>query len=215
MAAPITRRSFGSMLCGATLACCVPLAKGTKHMDVAISVECKVVDGILRVAYAVKNSGNWPLVAYDGASGLPADAEWPSLDGQLYISVQGDSVALKRVNPPEPEGVDINRVFIPPLSQTLPGQERKVRFSLKLPLTDRSQYTPDFEGAKYKEHAVRRVELYLGCFWKTAAMELQAFPDNPKAFRLKSAHGQQTIVSATTVQTVPVRERVDNAFRRT
>jgi hypothetical protein len=203
------------MLVGTVVVGSVSFAKRTKDMDVAIAVECKIADGMLRVAYTLKNAGKLPLLGYDGASGLPADAEWPSLDGQIYISVEGDSVALKRVNPPLPADADVNRVFIPPLSQTLPGQTRKVRFCLKLPLTERSQYTPDFEGAEYKAHAVRRVDLCVGCFWKTDAMQVQPFSANSNAFRLKTAHGPQSIVCGGSAMSVTVRERVDDKFQRT
>jgi hypothetical protein len=113
-----------------------------------------------------------------------------------------------------PTGAAVNRVFIPPLSETLPGQTRNVKFCLKLPLTERSQYTPDFAGALYKEHSVRRVELYIGCFWRTAAMELIPLPANPEAFRLKTAHGSQSILCASSTQTVTVRERTDDKFQR-
>ena len=183
-------------------------------MDVAIAVECHVVEGMLRVAYTLKNGGKFPLLAYDGAPGLPPDADWPVLDGQVYISAEGDSVVLKRVNPPMPTGAAINRVFIPPLSETLPGQTRNVKFCLKLPLTERSQYTTDFAGAVYKEYSVRRIEICVGCFWRTAAMELIPLPANPKAFRLKTAHGTQSILCAGSTQTVTVRERTDDKFQR-
>jgi hypothetical protein len=214
MDARITRRTFGWMFGGTILSYGVCFAKGTKDMDLAITVETQVVDGMLRVAYALRNGGKHPLLAYDGSPGLPADAEWPSLDGQIYVSVVGDSVALKRINPPVPADEDINRVFIPPLSETLPGQTRKVKFCVKLPLTERSQYTPDFAGAVYKEHSVRRVEICVGCFWRNATMELQPLPANPKAFRLKTAHGPQSILCGASMQTVPVRERTDDKFQR-
>ena len=202
------------MLGGTILSYGVSFAKGNKEMDVAITVETQVVDGLLRVTYAIRNGGRHPLLAYDGAPGAPPDAEWPGLDGQIYVSVVGDSVALKRINPPTPPDEDINRVFIPPLSETLPGQTRKVKFCLKLPLTERSQYTPDFAGAVYKEHSVRRVEICVGCFWRTPTMELQPLPANPKAFRLKTAHGPQSILYGASIQTAPVRERTDDKFQR-
>jgi hypothetical protein len=154
------------------------------------------------------------LLAYDGAPGAPADADWHSLDGQIYVSVADHSVALKRINPPAPADEDINRVFIPPLTETLPGQTRKVKFCVKLPLTERSQYTPDFAGAVYKEHTVRRVEICVGCFWKTPTMELQPLAGNPKAFRLKTAHGPQSILCGGSMQTVTVKERTDDKFQR-
>jgi hypothetical protein len=199
---------------GTLLSGSVGFAKGTEGMDVAITIETQVVDGMLRVAYALRNAGKHPLLAYDGAPGLPPDGEWPSLDGQIYVSASGESVALKRISPPEPADVNINRVFIPPLSETLPGQTRKVKFCLKFPLTERSQYTPDFAGAVYNDRTVRKVEICVGCFWRTAAMELQPFPGNPKSFRLKTAHGPQSILCAASTQTVPVRERTDDKFQR-
>jgi len=203
------------MLSGGIFTLYSGLTEGTGDMEVTLGLECRVEEGILHVHYVLTNNGRLPLLAYDGAPGLPPDAPWPDLKGQLYVSVVGDAVALKRVNPPLPSGVQVNRVFIPPLSQTLPGQRREVRFQCREPVTERSEYTPDFSGATYRERSVHTVELYLGCFWKTDNMDLVPFAANPNAFRLKQAHGPQSLVSARSMQTVHVKERTDPNFQRT
>jgi len=200
---------LGTMLCSDAL-----FSKETTKMDVKVGVRCHTKDGKLYVEYGVKNEGKLPLLAYDGAPGVPPDAEWPDLNGQIYISVAGDAVALKRIYSPTPPDVNVNRVFIPPLSMTAPGASRIVRFVLPLPLTERSQYTPDFPGAQYKEITASNLQLCLGCFWKTGAMEAQPLADNPKVFRLKGAHGQQTVLCASAPQTIQVRERTDPQFQR-
>jgi len=199
---------LGAMLCEASF------PEETRKMDVKLAVRCHIKEGKLYVEYGVKNDGKQPLLAYDGAPGAPADAEWPDLAGQIYVSVTRDAVALKRIYPPSPPGVNVNRVFIPPLSLTAPGASRIVRFVLPLPLVERSQYTPDFSGAQYKEVSVSSLQLCLGCFWKTGAMEVQPLAENPKAFHLKGAHGQQTILCASAPQTIQVKERTDPQFQR-
>jgi hypothetical protein len=186
----------------------------TSDMDILVSLDCHVEAGKLFVRYALTNNGRLPLLTYDGAPGKPPDAEWPDLKGQLYVSVLGDKVSLKRIDAPPPPGVLVNRRFIPPLSQTLPGEQREVRFVLEEPVTERSEFTPDFAGATYVEQTVHYVELQLGCFWRTQAMELIPFPANPKAFRLKGTHGAQSFLTTQKQCAVRVKQRTDPAFRR-
>ena len=183
-------------------------------MDVLLNLDCQVEKGILHVRYSLTNQGKLPLLSYDGAPGAPSHAKWPDLKGQLYISVTGDTVALKRINPPQLPGVQMDTVFIPPLSQTLPGERREVRFQLEEPLVERSQYTPDFAGAEYREREVHTIELHLGYFWKTGPMNPVPFPENPNALRLKGVHGPQSLIVARSTQTVHVKERTDNRFQR-
>ena len=183
-------------------------------MDVELKMGCRVHNRMLLVEYSLQNRGNRALLAYDGAAGVPPDADYPSLDGQIYISVVDDCVDLKRINPPPLPGVNMNRVFIPPISQVLPGTSRTARFCLRLPLVERSQYTPDFSGAQYQERVARTVQLWIGYFWRTESMQLQPFPANPDAFRVLGAHGQQRFASAGRSQEVDVKVRVDEAFQR-
>src|SRR5271157_36275 len=58
----ITRRSFGRTLFG-TILSCFSFAKGTRVMDVHITVDSHVADGMLRVAYSLTNRGAFPLLA--------------------------------------------------------------------------------------------------------------------------------------------------------
>lgn len=183
--------------------------------DLSLKLEAQVQQGVLHVRYTLANHASLPILAYDGAPGLPPDAKWPDLANQIYVSVLGDSVALKRVNPPQPPGVQVNRVFLPPLSQTLPGETRIVQFQLLEPVAERSQYTPDFPGATYDRLSVHQIELQLGYFWQTAGMEVTPFPANPKAFRLKGAHAPQLLAVARTYETLLVKARTDSAFQRT
>jgi hypothetical protein len=203
------------MLTGGLLTWHTGMMKGSSDLDLTLKLECEVQKGILHVRYVLTNLAKLPILAYDGAPGLPPDAKWPDLTAQLYVSVLGESVAFKRVNPPIPPGVQVNRVFLPPLSQTLPGESRTVQFQLHEPVAERSQYTPDFSGATYRERPVQQIELHLGYFWQTAGMELTPFPANPKAFRLKGAHAPQLLAVARSYQTLLVKERTDSIFQRT
>jgi hypothetical protein len=183
-------------------------------MDVSLKVGCRVQDGMLYIEYSLENRGNRALLAYDGAPGVPPDVEYPDLDGQIYVSAVGDTVELKRINPPPLPGVNMNRVFVPPVSQVLPGSDRKVRFRLHLPLVERSQYTPDFPGAQYQERVAHNIQLWIEYFWKTESVELQPFAKNPGAFRVIGAHGEPRLASAGCTQEVSVKVRVDNKFQR-
>ncbi len=184
-------------------------------MEVSLELECHLEKESLHVRYAVTNHGRLPLLAYDGAPGKPADAPWPDLKYQVYVSVFGDAVALKRVNPPQPPGVLMTASYIPPLSQTMPGERRELHFQLTEPLVEISQYTPDNPGAHYRERQVHQVQLFLGCFWQTAEMKPVPFSGMPKSFQLHTAHGPTSILSANATQTVNVRERTDSGFFRT
>jgi len=189
-------------------------ATETKDMDILLELDCRAEQGKLHVRYALRNDGGLPLLAYDGAPGKPPEAEWPDLAGQLYVSVTGDKVSLKRILAPLPPGIEVNRVFIPPLSRTMPGERREVRFVLDEPVAERSEFTPDFPGATWREETARYVELQLGCFWMTPGMEPVPFPANPKAFRLKGAHGAQSFLTVQKQCAVRVKQRTDAAFRR-
>ena len=183
-------------------------------MDVTLTVTCRVQDQKLLVEYSISHHGSQPLLAYDGAPGIPPGAQWPDLDGQIYISAGDGLVELKRINPPSPAGKLSARAFVPPVSQVFPGEPRSVRFQLPLPLVERSQYTPDFPGAQYQERMVHWIRVTLGYFWKGKSTELQAFPENPTAYRVLGAHGKQQFVSSGCTQDALVRVRVDDQFQR-
>jgi len=183
-------------------------------MDVKLKMNCRVQNRELLIEYWLNNHGNRPLLAYDAAPGLPVGAEWPNLDGQIYISAVDGQVALKRINPPLPSGKLINRTFVPPVSQVVPGRQREVRFRLQLPLIERSQYTPDFPGAQYQDQTTRTIRLVIGYFLKNESTELQPFPENPKAFRVRGPHGNQLFVYESCNAEVPVRVRTDDQFQR-
>jgi hypothetical protein len=209
----ITRRDFVEVLMGGVTSWVI-FPGGTKDMHVAIAVSCRAQNGLLNVEYTLANLGAVPLLAYDGAPGVPADAEWPDLDGQIYISVVQDTVQLKRINPPPIPGMNMNRVYIPPVSQVPPNGVRRVRFRLKLPLVERSQYTPDFSGAQYRDQVINIVQLSIGYFWKSDSTLLEPFPSSPNVFRVRGPHGEQHVASATSMQQLPVRVRTDGKFQR-
>ena len=88
-------------------------------------------------------------------------------------------------------------------------------------IADEAEATIDFSRSDgsaavchLKPPEVKKVELDIGCFWRQEGMDLIPFEENPKAFRLKSAHGPQSIISAQTAAAVRVKERTDAAFRR-
>ncbi len=184
-------------------------------MDVLLSLNCQTEKGLLHVHYTLTNQGKVPILAYDGAPGKPAGAPWPDARDQVYTSVLGDTLAIKRVNPPPLPGRTMEMAFLPPLSETQPGEQREVQFTLAEPVAERSQYTPDFAGAVYRDGLVRSIQLQLGYFARTEAMQLVPFPANPKAFRLKGAHGPESFAVASAIHTVPVKQRVDASFQRT
>jgi hypothetical protein len=186
----------------------------TQKMDVKLKVNCRVQENELLIQYWLQNHGNRPLLAYDGAPGLPLGSQWPNLDDQIYVSAVNGQVELKRINPPQPPGKLINRAFVPPMSQVGPGEQRDVRFRLKLPLLERSQYTPDFPGAQYQDRTARTIRLGIGYFVKNDNTQLQPFPENPNAFRVRGPHGNQMFVYDSCNLEVPVRVRTDDQFQR-
>ena len=62
------------MLLGSLFAGRFSLAQGVSDMDVFLKLECSVDKGVARVRYALKNQGRVPVLAYDGAPGVPSDA---------------------------------------------------------------------------------------------------------------------------------------------
>lgn len=183
-------------------------------MEPTLAVSCRIQDGKLYVQNTLSNRGDKPLLTYDGAPGVPPDAEWPALDGQIYVSVVDDRVELKRINPPRLPGVNMDTVFMPPISQVLPGEVRSVHFSLQLPLVERSQYTPHFQGAQYQDRVVHNLRLCIGYFWKTDSMQLQPIPGVPKAVRVIGPHGEQKFVGSDCQQQLQVKVRTDDKFQR-
>jgi len=131
-----------------------------------------IKDERLLVSYALANRSAQTLVAFDGAKGTGGD-EYPDLTAQCYVSFVPPATArILRTRPPAHPTLETAHTFIPAASQILAGQTRNVKFSLPLPLKERSYFSPDFDGAIYAVQPVGEVELRIGCFWKTPETKL-------------------------------------------
>jgi len=141
--------------------------------NVTLELTAQVREKALLVGYGITNRDSRTLVSFDGAIGA-GGGEFPDLTGSCYVSYAGPGVVrVMRIRPPAHPTKDTTRTFIPPASEVRPGETRRVRFSLALPLRERSEFSPDFSGATYEKQAVTRLELYIGCFWKTEETVLQ------------------------------------------
>lgn len=140
---------------------------------VTLGLTAEINQGALLVRYEIANRDSRSLVSFDGAIGT-GGGEYPDLSGNCYVSSGGPGLArVLRIRPPAHPTKDTTRTFIPPASETGPGGIRRVRFRLALPLKERSEFSPDFSGATYEKQAVTRLELCIGCFWKTDDTVLQ------------------------------------------
>lgn len=182
----------------------------------AVSLEAlhERVDDVLRIEYTLRNNSAVPVGVYDGA-GAPPEQEWPDLSNAVYVSLLSrDLVAVKRVRPPLPKQLDIDTIVLPAASRLDPGDERTVRFSLPLPLTERSEYFPAHAKAEWREGEVGTVRLTIGFQAAGPEAVFQPRPKNPKLFKLASGFGPQEYVSAEQSLVVPVKARLDQPFER-
>ncbi len=182
----------------------------------AVSLEALLerVDEALRVQYTLRNNSAVPIGVYDGA-GAPPEQEWPDLSNAVYVSLLSrDLVAIKRVRPPLPKDVDIDTIVLPAAVRLDPGDERTVRFSLPLPLTERSEYFPAHAKSEWREGEVGAVRLTIGFQAAGPEAVFQPRPKNPKLFKLASGFGPQEYVSAEQSLVVPVKARLDKPFER-
>jgi len=185
--------------------------------DVTLRATMSLTADELRVAYQLENRGRSVLAVYDGAAGAPPQEPdgWPDLTGQVYVSFQAPSLLhLKRIRPPTPKGKRIARIHIPAASRLEAGAKREVRFALKLPLAEYSQYFPAHSGAQWEERTATRVQLWIGYFRATAETVFKPLPQNPQIFRLGGRFGAQEFVTASQELEVKVRVRTDPVFQR-
>jgi len=181
----------------------------------SLAVTAQVSGDTLLVSYALVNAGAEPLIVFDGAGGTgdqPAD-----LTGQVYVSLGGAAVArILRIRPPTHPTKKTTRIFVPAVSEVKPGETRRVKFRLMLPLKERSEYTPDFAGAVYQQQQVSQIELCVDYFRKTLLTELKPL-GKPGVFQV--AKGLAPLsdtrrLSATAAASIPLLVRTDNIFIR-
>jgi hypothetical protein len=182
---------------------------------VSLKMTATVNGDTLRVSYVLANSSSRTLVVFDGATGV-GEAEYPDLTGQCYVSHAGAAVArVLRIRPPAHPFKDTTRTFMPAVSEVAPGEMRKVRFRLALPLRERSEFSPHFAGAKYAKQSIDTLELRIGGFWKTPETILKPL-GQPNVWRVvKGASLTETFqVSARAKVTFELQGRTDASFIR-
>lgn len=141
--------------------------------NITLELRAEISGNALHVGYGITNRDSRSLVSFDGAIGT-GGGEFPDLTGACYVSSAGPgSVRLMRIRPPAHPTKDTPRTFMPPAAEVKPGETRRVRFGLALPLKERSEFSPDFSGATYVKQAVTRLELRIGYFWRTEDTDLQ------------------------------------------
>jgi len=183
--------------------------------SVTLTVTARTFDEGLHVTYALTNAGPHTIVAYDGAAGL-GEGEYPDLTGQCYVSYTGQEVArILRIRPPAHPTKETTRTFMPAASEIPPGETRHVQFRLPLPLKERSEFSPDFSGARYEKHRCLWLELRIGHFLKTPDTVLKPY-DRPNVWQVvKGASLAETRqVGTTTAAAFDLLVRTDPGFIR-
>ena len=181
-----------------------------------LTFRCKSDANWLYVEYTVHNNTASDLYSYDGAPGVPSDnPEWPDATQQVYISFRAPgAVQIKRMRAPIPPGQRLAQVRIPVVARVKPGAARVVRFRIHLPLSERSEYTPDFSGATYEERVVNTIEMWVGYFALDPRAQLAPLPDHPDLFQVHSQSANQLLAHCAVAHTVKVRVRTDPKFQR-
>ncbi len=182
--------------------------------DVVLEASIERVDQELRVAYSLQNLFSRAIGVYDGATGDP-EQEWPDLTSFVYISLESrEAVAVKRVAAPPPQGRRIDTLRLPPASRLNPDETKSVKFSLPLPLVERSEYFPAHQNAAWRDGEVSVVRLTIGFQRAEEGAQFQPLAENPNLYKLASGFSFQEYVSAEQALTVPVRARIDQPFER-
>lgn len=181
----------------------------TKQLTPTLRLKCRAEDGRLLVEYAIENPGPAAVVVYDGAPG-DATSGWPDLTDQVYVSFRApDSVELLRIRAPMPAGRRITQIRVPSVSVVSPGQTRVVRFSLALPLVERSEYSPAISEHSRELRTARSVVLTIGYFPQMRGTKLIPMQANPAVFRVEGEYGAQQFVTASASTDVPVESEAD------
>jgi hypothetical protein len=141
--------------------------------NVTLELRAEIRENALHVGYGITNRDSRSLVSFDGAIGV-GGGEFPDLIGNCYVSSTGPGVVrILRIRPPAHPTKNTTYTFMPPAAEVKPGETRRVRLGLALPLKERSEFSPDFPGATYEKQTVARLELRIGYFWKTEDTVLQ------------------------------------------
>ena len=183
--------------------------------EVELGMKAVVGDGRLLVDYALTVRGSLNLITFDGAIGL-AHGEYPDLTRACYISFSGEgTVCLMLTRPPPHPLKDSARTFIPPVAEVKAGNVRRVGFGIPLPLRERSEFSPEFAGATYAPQSASRIELRIGCFWRTDETVLSSLGP-PNVWRAAKGAPLSKIfqVTATAAVLLDVFVRTDAQFIR-
>lgn len=179
-----------------------------------VSASARIEGEWLLLDYRVENRGTEPVLTYDGATG-DSGQEYPDLSAHrgLYVFYREPAtVQVARMLVP-PTG-KVTAVLIPVVYRLEGGETRLVKLRLPLPLTEKCELSPHFDGATYEARQARAVQVRIGFMWLPAGSTLRPFPANPRAFKVVGPHGPQEIAGGAATITVPVRMRTDAAFRR-
>jgi len=142
----------------------------------------------LRIAYKLTNHAGIPVLTYDPAAGDPKQP-WPALDEAVYISVEEpDKVHLKRVVAPVPKSANVTTLSLPPVRRLDPAKSRTARFSLKLPLRERSEYFRHHDKAPYKDAKAKVLFLWIGFIPLVDGMKLKPVAPGAEVFRIGGSY---------------------------
>jgi hypothetical protein len=182
--------------------------------SIRLEVSQRANNSVLEVVYSLANAGERAIVTYDGAIGA-GGGEYPNLTTECYVSVTGNVARILRSRPPAHPTIDTTRTLIPNAAEVKPGETRKVKFSLPLPLKERSEFSPEYAEAKYDRKRVSRLELRIGYFWRTPDTVLKPLQP-PGVFQVVKGASLSEVqfVSATTHCDIEALIRTDPAFIR-
>jgi hypothetical protein len=183
-------------------------------IPITLSLRARTEGEWLLVEYEAKNASAGMVFCYDGAPGDPGQ-DYPDLSAHLGLFVRWEepaTVAVKRILGAPPAGRKVTKVIIPSLSRIDAGQSREVRFRLPLPLTEKCEFSPNFAQAIYEARNAKTLQIVLGHMVLPPGSAAEPFSGNPRAWRVRGAHGPQQLATASTSLAVPVKVRTDGSF---
>lgn len=180
-----------------------------------LTARARIEGNWLLIEYQTSNRGADPVLTYDAAAGEPGQ-EYPDLSHHrgLFVSYRPPGTVQVKRALVTPVGRKVTAVHSPALFQLLPGQSRTVKFKLPLPLTEKSEFSPDFDGAQYELREASSMQVCVGYMTLPTGSKLEPFPENPQAFKVIGSHGPQQEATANAATTVTVRVRTDGQFHR-
>jgi hypothetical protein len=170
----------------------------------------------LRITYTLNNRADRPLVTYDGPAGDPKEP-WPALDDAVCLSFEAPAkVHVKRICAPAPKKIQVTKLKVPTVRKLMPGQTRQVKFSLALPLRERSEYFPHHDKAPYQDHKAKELMLWIGYLPLVDGMQLVPCAPGAEVYRLQGDYlpPEQLFAKWTTPCNVTVKVRTDDQFER-